>query len=114
MNSRTVIVVLVTALLATFSLFDVSFRPEFALPGEQQVADPEQEQRFDACYARRDKLIHQQAFGTIDNPDVQREYISMHRETARQACREQFPEQFATIRTPLRINLVDITFRFGR
>ncbi len=106
--------VLVAALLVIVALFDIDIRPEFSLPGEQQVADPEQEQRFDACYARRDKLIHQQAFGTIDNPDVQREFISMHRDTARKACREQYPEQLNTIRTPLKINLLDLSFRFGR
>lgn len=113
MNLRIVVIASSIALLIALALFDVTFRPEFALPTEQQLADPAQEQRFDECYAQRDAQIHEQAFGTIDNPDVQREYISMHRETARQACREQFPKQVITVQLPLRVNLFDVTFRYG-
>jgi hypothetical protein len=113
MNIRIVVTATSIALLIVLALFDVDIRPEFAWPAEQQIADPAQEQRFDECYARHDARIHEQAFGTIDNPDVQREFISMHRETAQQACREQFPEQMITVQLPLRVNLFDVRFRYG-
>ncbi|MDZ7767986.1 MAG: hypothetical protein U5K38_02380 [Woeseiaceae bacterium] len=93
--------------------FKISINPVFELPINVQVPDPEQEARFEACYAERDRRIHQQAFDTIDNPDVQREFISMHRDRARVECRQRYPRRAMMVRRPFRINLFDLQPRFG-
>ena len=95
------------------AFFEISVNPVFELPADVQVPDPEQEARFDACFDEQDQRIHKQAFDTIDNPDVQREYISMHRDRARAECRERYPRRATTARRPLRINLIDLQPRFG-
>lgn len=94
-------------------LFEVSVNPEFALPTDVNVPDPAQEQLYEYCFAVADADIHEQAFGTIDNPDVQREFISMHREDAHASCRQRFPEQLVPLHRGLRVNLIDLRYRFG-
>ena len=98
--------------LVVFVLFEVEIDPEFALPGESRQPDAEQEDRYAACYAERDKEIHDLAFGTIDNPDVQKIYISNNRDIASAVCREEFPEQWVVVDEPFRFNLIDLTFRY--
>ena len=100
------------ALVAIYVLLDVRFDFEFALPRRESRPDPAQEALYEACYAERDRDIHATAFGTIDNPDVQKLYISNNRDKARAACREQFPERLVTVDEPFRFNLVDLRFRF--
>jgi len=104
--------VVIFALVALFVLFEVSVNVEFSMPGDQRVLDGEQEARYTACYGDRDKDIHAAAFGTIDNPDVQKLYISNHRAEAAAECRREFPEQWTTITEPMRFNLFDLRFRF--
>lgn len=105
---------LVAALTGLFLLlFDVTPRFEFALPREVAEPDPAREAEFDACFAARDDAIHEEAFGTIDNPDVQREFISMRREEAERDCRERFPARTVMVSEPFRFNLVDVRFRFA-
>ena len=112
MKRKSLFVVL-GALLATAVLFfEISINIEFALPGKRTVADLEQEARYEACYATRDDEIHTTAFGTIDNPDVQKEFITSNRAIAVRDCREQYPEQTMTEKTPFRFNLVDLEPRF--
>lgn len=99
-------------LLAIFvALFRVDFRFEFALPGEREVADPEQEERFRHCVAERDRQIHERTFGTIDNPDVQREVLITEKEKAIAACRELYPETMVTKTQSFRFNLIDVERR---
>ena len=112
MNRKKAIGIGLATLIAVFALFEVRFNPEFSLPVERNQPDAVQEARFDACYAERDKEIHDVAFGTIDNPDVQKLYISNNRADAAKDCRQQFPEQLVTVKEPLRFNIVDLTFRF--
>lgn len=102
----------VLALIAINVLFEVHFDVEFAWPGQVREPDPEQEARYEDCFAERDRQIHATAFGTIDNPDVQKLYISNNRDEARAACREQFPEKWITVERPFRFNLVDLRLRF--
>ncbi|MGB5580831.1 MAG: hypothetical protein WBM68_09730 [Woeseia sp.] len=109
--SRTLSGLAVCALLVP-ALFEVSFDPQFALPAEVQVAEPRQEARFEECLTQRDAFIHETAFSTIDNPDVQREFISTERDKARAECRASFPEHLQTEHLPLRIKLVDLKFRY--
>lgn len=101
------------SLAATLSFFEVRFEPVFRLPRDVERPDPAQERRYEACFEERDAGIHERAFQTIDNPDVQREYINARRERARAACREQFPQRMATVREPFRFNLVDLEPRIG-
>jgi len=100
------------ALLVLIVLFQISVNVEFSLPGEKRELDPVQEARYTACYAERDREIHARAFGTIDNPDVQKLYISNNRAEAVAECRRQVPEHWITTAEPMRFNLIDLRFRF--
>ncbi len=82
------------------------------MPVESSRLDAEQEASYAACYAERDAEIHDVAFGTIDNPDVQKLYILNNREQAATECRQRFPEQWTAIEEPFHFNLVDLRFRF--
>lgn len=106
MRARHVAALLAMALLLP-AFFKISVNPVFELPADVQVPDPEQQARYEACFAERDRQIHKQAFDTIDNPDVQREFISMQRDRARTDCREHYPEAMITIRKPFRFNILD-------
>jgi len=112
MNRSTAIWIGLATLVAVFALFEVRFNPEFSLPAERNQPDAAQEARFDACYAERDKEIHDVAFGTIDNPDVQKLYISNNRADAVRDCRQQYPLQLTTVEEPFRFNLIDLRFRY--
>lgn len=112
MNWKRTISICGLALVAVFVLFDVRLNFEFSLPHQERQPDPAQEALYEACYAERDRDIHATAFGTIDNPDVQKLYITNNRAKARSACRAQFPERLVTVDEPFRFNLVDLRFRF--
>lgn len=112
MNRIKILWTVVAALIVFFVLFEVSLNFEFSLAGEGRELDPRQEARYQACYADRDREIHDVAFGTIDNPDVQKLYISNNRDIAAAECREEFPEQWIVIDRPFRFNFVDLRFRF--
>lgn len=102
----------VTAIVALFILFDVRINFEFSLAGESSQLDAQQESRYMACFAARDKEIHDVAFGTIDNPDVQKLYILNNRTLAASECREHFPEHWTAIEEPFRFNVIDLRFRY--
>jgi hypothetical protein len=112
MNRKKTLWIAVAALIVFFTLFEVSINFEFSLAGEGRELDAEQEARYQACYAGRDKQIHDVAFGTIDNPDVQKLYIANNRDLAAAECREEFPEEWIVVDEPFRFNLVDLEFRF--
>jgi hypothetical protein len=112
MNWKITLSISLVALVALLLLFEVSLNFEFSLPGESRQLDLEQEARYAACYADRDREIHDVAFGTIDNPDVQKLYISNNRDMAIRECRLQFPEQWAVVDEPFRFNLLDLQFRY--
>ena len=102
----------VAALVALLIMFEVRINFEFSMPGESNQLDADQEARYAACYAQRDAEIHDVAFGTIDNPDVQKLYILNNREQAVTECRQRFPEQRTTVEEPFRFKLVDLRFRY--
>ena len=112
MTSRKALWILIVALAAFLVLFDVSFDFEFSLPGEARQLDAGQEARYTACRNERDKKIHEVAFDTIDNPDVQKLYISNNRDIAARECREQFAEKWTVVDRPFHFNVVDLRFRF--
>lgn len=98
--------------VVTLVLFDVSINPEFAMPRESELADPRIEAEYARCFRARDEEIHGTAFGTIDNPDVQKEFITSSRAEAARACRALHPERTITVAEPFRFNLVDLEPRF--
>ena len=96
----------------TFALFDVDFAFDIALPAETSIPEPTDQKAYARCYQERDVDIHATAFGTIDNPDVQKEFISSNRERAARECRELHPEVKVIVHEPARFNLVDLEPRF--
>jgi hypothetical protein len=85
---------------------------DFALPGEMSVPDPVVEEAYAKCYREKDDQIHTIAFGTIDNPDVQKEFISSNRARANRECRELHPQAMISVSEPARFNLIDLRPRF--
>ncbi len=112
MNWKKAVWIGIVAFVGLFVLFDVRINFEFSLAGESSQLDAQQESRYTACFATRDMEIHDVAFGTIDNPDVQKLYILNNRKRAATECRQRFPEQWITVEEPFRFNLVDLNFRF--
>lgn len=111
-NKGRIISGLTVIFIGVFVLYDVDFRFDFSGPNESRIADPEVEAAYAACYAARDDEIHTTAFGTIDNPDVQKEFITSSRARAAAECRALHPESIITVEKPARFNLVDLTPRF--
>ena len=93
-------------------LFDIDLNPQFAMSGESQQIDKEQEARFDACVDEKDRLVHAETFAGVDNPDVQREMLMSRKEQLVRECRIEFPETRVTVTTPFRFNLLDVKFRY--
>ena len=112
-DRKTGVYIGIVVLAAFFVLFEVSFNFRFALPDEKSEPDATQESLYAACYAERDKEIHATAFGTIDNPDVQKLYILNNRAQAATECRQEYPERQTMVKRPFQFNLIDLRFRFG-
>ena len=112
MNPKISLSVCFAVLVALLVLFEVRVNLQFSLPGEGQQLNVEQEARYAAGYAERDDEIHDVAFGTIDNPDVQKLYILNNRKQAATECRQLFPEQWITVDEPFRFNVIDLKFRY--
>lgn len=94
------------------ALFEINFRFELGFPRTVEVPDPLIEALYEKCYADRDHAIHATAFGNIDNPDVQKEFITSKRAEAVRECRARHPQALITVEEPLRFNLVDLEPRF--
>jgi hypothetical protein len=103
-------IILPVALVTT--LYDVKLNFVFSLPGEVEQIDLAQEALYTRCYKRRDEEIHDTAFGTIDNPDVQKEFINTSRAQAASACRDEYPQQWQTVRQPFALKLLDLQPRY--
>lgn len=111
-NKRSIISSLLVVFVATIVLFEVHFVFDIGGSMTARIADPEIEAAFDDCYAKKDEEIHTTAFGTIDNPDVQKEFITSSRARAVNECRALYPETMIDVETPARFNIVDLTPRF--
>jgi hypothetical protein len=101
------------ACVIVFALFDVRLRPEFSLPREVETADPAQEARYRRCVDERTDEATRRAFEAADNPDVQSLMIRMQQKEAIDRCRHEYPERRISASEPQRLNLVDLSFRFG-
>lgn len=104
--------VLLLGVLVFLLLFRVRLVLEFSLPGERLIDDPAIEAAYARCYSDKDHEIHAEAFATIDNPAVQKEFINSNRERAAAECRALHPETPVTAHEPLRLDLVDVEPRF--
>jgi len=100
------------ALIVFVMLYDVTFRFDMAFAREVQQADLLIETAYMRCYQQQDEAMHDFVFGTVDNPDVQKEFIITNRERIARDCREQFPEQLISVRQPSRFKLMDLKPRF--
>lgn len=96
----------------TFVLFEVNFVLDFGGTEVGELPDPAVEQAFESCYLEKDEEIHATAFGTIDNPDVQKEFISASRAVANRECRELNPKLMIPTERKSSFNLVDLRSRF--
>lgn len=99
--------VLLTVLLSAV-LFEIDIPP--STPAE--IADPAMEAQYHACYQAKDDEIHATAFGTIDNPDVQKEFITTNRARAAAECRALHPETLIAVDAGAEIRFVKLTPRF--
>ncbi len=104
---------LAIVLLVILVLFDIDLDLQFSLPREVVELDAQQEMRHVHCVDLRDAEIHRVAFATIDNPDVQREYLSTEKDKAKVICRREFPHDQTTSKQPFRFNVVDLKFRYS-
>lgn len=109
---RFIAIAAILAVAAVFILFEVEFDPRFQMPGVEEVADAEQEVRYDACVEEADHRIHSETFARIDNPDVQREILYRRMQDAKAACRSEFPKLTRSEERPLDISVIDLTWRF--
>lgn len=96
----------------TFVLFEVNFVLDFGGIEVGELPDPAVEAAFESCYLKKDEEIHATAFGTIDNPDVQKEFISAGRAVAERECRELNPKIMIPTEQKSSFNLVDLQPRF--
>lgn len=99
--------------MIALALFEVRLRPEFSLPREIEKADPAQEALYERCVDARTDEATRRAFEAADNPDVQSLMIRMQQKEALDRCRREYPERRISVSEPLRVNLVDLSFRFG-
>ena len=111
-NTRKITLFLVGAGILMFALFDVRFVFDVSTGCEREVPDPGVEAAYARCYEQKDEEIHATAFGTIDNPDVQKEYITSQRAIAARDCRRDHPLTMVVVETPVRFNIVDLSPRF--
>lgn len=96
-----------SALMLTVVLTAVLLEFEIAPSTIIEVADPEVEAQYRSCYEEKDEEIHATAFGTIDNPDVQKEFITSNRARAAAECRDLYPAAVTRVEEPggLRLKL---------
>lgn len=109
---KNVAAVLAVALLLLFLFFEVRFDFQISMPREIVELDAEQEARYLRCVEERDADIHRTAFATIDNPDVQKEYLAAQKVEAQLVCRVDFPAIRTTSSQSFRIKVVDLEYRF--
>jgi len=98
--------------LITFVLYEVNFVFDVSAAHGTEIPDPVAEAEYLRCYQSMDDDIHTTAFGTIDNPDVQKEFISANRARAVRDCRTLHPQQTITVEEPSRFNIVELEPRY--
>jgi len=111
-NLKEFIVPIVFGVLLIFIVFEVDLGQDVGGSDTTEVPDPVIEARYEECYAVRDDAMHRQAFSTIDNPDVQREFISANRALIAAECRAQFPQEMIVLEDDDSTTLIRFRPRF--
>jgi len=111
-NAKMTAWMITIAIALVFVLYDVRFNFVFSLPGKATQVDSAQESLYAVCYETRDRQIHKTAFGTIDNPDVQKEFINTGRARAVRECRNDYPPRVVSVSQPFRMNFIDLHARY--
>lgn len=102
----------VLAAIALLALYDINLVLDFG--GVRTVDAPDQavEMQYENCFREKDEALHADAFGTIDNPDVQREVIAAGRQRIRRECRDEYPRRMIEVEQQSEFNLIDLEARF--
>lgn len=99
-------------LILIVALFEVHLDPVVSLPRTVERPDRDQAARYEQCVAELTNEATRRALEAADNPDVQSLMIRMRQKDAIEECRDRFPERYVTVEEPLRINLIDLKWRF--
>lgn len=94
------------------ALYDITFVLNFGGVRAVETPDPAIEVQYYRCYQEMDAALHADAFGTIDNPDVQREVISAGRQRISRECRVEYPQRLIEVEQQSEFNLIDLSPRF--
>jgi hypothetical protein len=112
LNAKLIVGTYVAVAAAAITLYDVQPNFVFSMPDEFDQPDPVQEVLYQQCYQAQDDQIHDTAFRTIDNPDVQKEFINTGRARAARECRDKYPQRWVTEPKPFVLNLFDLQPRY--
>ena len=112
MNGKKIIATILLTVLLTVLLVAVLFEIDIPPSTPAEIADPAVEAQYQACYQAKDDEIHATAFGTIDNPDVQKEFITTNRARAAAECRALHPEALIAVDQSPRFRLISLAPRF--
>ena len=112
MNSKNITIFVALSVIILVVFFDIDWVLDFGTVSQIETRDPAVEAEFENCYAEKDDAMHRVVFGTIDNPDVQREYISTQRALIREECRSSFPLEIIRVEQETEFNFVDLRPRF--
>ncbi|MGI9204925.1 MAG: hypothetical protein ACR2Q3_13005 [Woeseiaceae bacterium] len=112
MRVKTLVTSVVFAGIILLALYDVTFVLDFGGVHTVPAPDPVSESLYENCFRENDEALHADAFGTIDNPDVQREVISAGRQRIRRQCRDEFPQRLIDVEQQSEFNLIDLEARF--
>ena len=99
-------------ILIVFLLFAVRLYFNMVLPSTIKIADEAQELLYLDCIKNEDRIIHQETFSLIDNPDVQREVLITKKEHAARNCRAKFPLFYKSKDQAFQFNLIDFEYRY--
>lgn len=107
------IIASIAAVAALVTLFvEIRFAPAYSPPRTFLRPDPHQTARFEQCVTELTDTATREALDAADNPDVQTLMIRMRQKEAIGDCRKRFPERSVTVEEPLRINLIDLQWRY--
>lgn len=103
---------LLVAVLLIPVLFELQWNPQFALPRKVPRVDEVQEARYRECVNEQVDEATREALSAADNPDVQSLMIRMRQKEVLAECRLRHPARMVDFDEPLRINLLDLRWRF--
>jgi len=112
LKSRNIVSLVVITGIILLVLYDVTFVLNFGGTRAVETPDPALEIQYERCYQEKDAALHAEAFGTIDNPDVQREVISAGRQRIARECRADYPQRPIRVEQQSEFNLIDLDPRF--